>query len=140
MLVPQTSSYESSLEYYFYYIEHYIAIINPFVLIISERFYEDFLHDTECNLLSSFLFMIYSRLILTLVSIISIVNVNFALCPPTGNLFLKSADTFANYFGKWYYLLSESYIHLMALITGKSSYYIVRFINSSVRKFKIKKV
>ena len=87
VLFPHTDGTQTFAETTVYYMEHYIsAIVNPLYHLFNERYYEDFLGETKFGLLGSTIFVAYTRLVLTGISIITGANINFGLCPPKSNI------------------------------------------------------
>ena len=82
----------SGLSYYeivFFWIEHYqIGLINPVVLILSERFYTPDVMSLRNGLIAHCFFGLYNRILLASLANLTWANVNYNLCPCKGKHFL----------------------------------------------------
>ena len=85
ILLPDLTSLNYN-EVIYFFVEHYqIAIINPLILIFSERFYTPDLFSIRHSIIAHCFFGWYSRIFLGTLSNLTWANVNYNLCPCKSN-------------------------------------------------------
>lgn len=77
----------TEVEIFIYKMEHFLGgLINPMVLILSDRYYVDNLISLKNHVIGQCFLGLYLRIFLFLISSYTLVNLNASLCPLNGNL------------------------------------------------------
>ena len=106
-----------------FWLQHYlIAIVCPAVLHFSGRYNRSYHTDLRAaHFVTSTQgwqsFMLYQRVLLTAVSLLTWANLNFTLCGASSEHY--AADPFVKSYGRYYYIMSEFYLGFTGLFSGR---------------------
>lgn len=110
----------SNVEVFFFYYEHWEALLlNPIILIAGGRYFDENTFKFKTGVIASCFFGLYQRVVLYPISFLTSVNLNYTLCPSLGDPFLPLV-------GEWYYFLSDYYLWFIAFMITKLLYIIYK--------------